>query len=299
MDFGRVTPAELEELDFKLPAEPLFNKKVLKGKPVKKPQAWLGCAKWGRKEWIGKIYPKGTKEAQFLPEYVRHFNSIELNATHYQIYGPDTISKWDAPAKGMEFKFCPKVPQAISHFSNLSPATAGPKTTSFLEGVLAFGKHLGPIFLQLSDKYGPAKRKALYDYLASLPTDLQFFLEVRHKEWYEDEAVRLELFEKLRELKVGAIITDTAGRRDCAHMHLTIPKIFIRFVGNSLHPTDYTRIDDWANRIKYWLDNGLQEVYFFMHMHDEALSPDLAAYLADRIEAVCGLQVKKPQFVKK
>ncbi|RBL89686.1 DUF72 domain-containing protein [Chitinophaga flava] len=298
MDFGRVTPAELEELDFKLPAEPLFNKKILKGKPVKKPLSYLGCAKWGRREWIGKIYPKGTKETQFLQEYVHHFNGIELNATHYQIYGPSTISKWDAAAKGIDFKFCPKVPQAISHFSNLSPAIAGPKTTAFLEGVLAFGQHLGPIFLQLSDRYGPAKRKALYEYLASLPTDLQFFLEVRHPEWYADEAVRLELFEKLQSLNIGSIITDTAGRRDCAHMHLTIPKIFIRFVGNSLHPTDYTRIDDWANRIKYWLDNGLQEVYFFMHMHDEALSPDLAVYLADRLEAVCGLKVKKPQFVK-
>ncbi|WP_160716080.1 DUF72 domain-containing protein [Chitinophaga solisilvae] len=296
MDFGRVTPAALEELDFKLPAEPLFNKKVLKGKPVKKPLAYAGCAKWGRKEWLGKIYPKGTKDAQFLHEYVKHFNSIELNATHYQIYGPPTISKWDAEAQGMDFKFCPKVPQAISHFSNL--VSAGPKTTAFLEGVLAFGNHLGPIFLQLSDKYGPAKREALYEYLASLPTDLQFFVEVRHPQWYEDEVARMDFFETLRKLKVGAVITDTAGRRDVAHMHLTIPKIFIRFVGNSLHPTDYTRIDDWANRIKYWLDKGLQEIYFFMHMHDEALSPELALYLADRLEAVCGLHVKKPRFVK-
>ncbi|MBS0028812.1 DUF72 domain-containing protein [Chitinophaga sp. 22321] len=296
MDFGRVPTPELSDIDFKLPAEPLFNKKILKGKPVKKPLAYLGCAKWGRKEWIGKIYPKGTKEANFLGEYVKHFNSIELNATHYQIYGPSTISKWDEKAAGMDFKFCPKVPQSISHFSNL--ISAGDKTTSFLEGVLAFGSHLGPIFLQMSDKYSPAKREYLYEYLASLPKDLQFFVELRHKDWYEDEAIRMELFNKLRELNVGIIITDTAGRRDMAHMYLTIPKIFIRFVGNSLHPTDYTRIDDWANRIKYWLDNGLKEVYFFMHMHDEAKSPELAVYLVDKMEAVCGIQVKKPQFVK-
>jgi len=296
MDFGRVPTPELSDIDFKLPAEPLYNKKILKGKPVKKPLAYLGCAKWGRKEWIGKIYPKGTKEANFLGEYVKHFNSIELNATHYQIYGPSTISKWDEKAAGMDFKFCPKVPQSISHFSNL--VSAGDKTTSFLEGVLAFGSHLGPIFLQMSDKYSPAKREYLYEYLASLPKDLQFFVELRHKDWYEDEAIRMELFNKLRDLNVGIIITDTAGRRDMAHMYLTIPKIFIRFVGNSLHPTDYTRIDDWANRIKYWLDNGLKEVYFFMHMHDEAKSPELAVYLIDKLEAVCGIQVKKPQFVK-
>ncbi|MCW3464686.1 DUF72 domain-containing protein [Chitinophaga nivalis] len=296
MDFGRVTPAELETIDFKLPAEPLFNRLVLKKKRLKKSLAFMGCAKWGRKEWIGKIYPPGTKEKAFLDEYVHHFNSIELNATHYQIYGPDTIAGWDARAAGMTFRFCPKVPQRISHYSNL--ISAGDLTTAFLEGVLAFGPHLGPIFLQLSDRYSPAKRANLYEYLATLPADLQFFVEVRHPQWFADEAIRQEFFETLQQLKIGAVITDTAGRRDCAHMHLTIPKIFIRFVGNSLHPSDYTRIDDWANRIRYWLDNGLKEVYFFMHMHDEALSPDLALYLADRLDKVCGLQIKKPQFVK-
>ncbi|WP_143306106.1 DUF72 domain-containing protein [Chitinophaga vietnamensis] len=295
MDFGRVPSSQLAEIDFKLAAEPQFNKQVLKGKRAKKPLLYSGCAKWGRKEWIGKIYPKGTRETQFLQEYVKHFNSIELNATHYQIYGPDTIRRWAEKAKGLDFRFCPKVPQSISHYSTL--INAGERTTEFLEGVLAFGKHLGPIFLQLSDKFSPSRRNNLYQYIASLPKDLQFFVEVRHPQWFEDEAIRLEFFDQLQKNNIGAVITDAAGRRDCAHMHLTVPKAFIRFVGNSLHPTDYTRIDDWANRIKYWLDKGLQELYFFMHMHDEALSPDLAAYVADKLEEVCGVAVKKPQFV--
>lgn len=277
MDFGRVPTATLADIDFKLTAEPVFNKKVLKGKPVKKPLIYTGCAKWGIKEWVGTLYPTGTKEARFLDEYVKHFNSIELNATHYQIYGAPTIAKWAEKAKGRHFKFCPKVPQTISHFSNL--VNAGDKTSAFLEGIMAFGDHLGPIFLQLSDKFGPAKRDNLYTYLRSLPTDLQFFLELRHPQWFADEAIRLELFETLRKLKIGAVITDAAGRRDVLHMHLPIPKVFIRYVGNSLHPTDYERIDDWVNRINYWVDNGLKECYFFMHMHNEATSPQLAEYM--------------------
>ena len=96
---------------------------------------------------------------------------------------------------------------------------------------------------------------------------------------------------------MGAVITDTAGRRDAAHMRLTIPKAFIRYVGNSLHPTDYTRIDVWINRMKYWLDHGLQELYFFMHMHDEATSPELTVYLVNKMNAVCGLNLMKPTFL--
>jgi len=130
-----------------------------------------------------------------------------------------------------------------------------------------------------------------------LPKDLQFFLEVRHPAWFAKEDIRQELFETLSSLNMGAVITDTAGRRDCAHMHLTIPKAFIRYVGNSLHPSDYTRTDVWVQRMKYWLDNGMEELYFFMHMHNEATSPELTVYLVDKLNKECGSSLVKPTFI--
>jgi uncharacterized protein YecE (DUF72 family) len=294
MEFGRVTENELKSIDFSLPAEPAANKSVL-NKSSQKPLVYLGCAKWGRKEWIGKIYPKGTKDVQFLDHYVQHYNSIELNATHYKVYSTAEISKWAKKAKGKDFKFCPKVTNSISHFSGFNNADY--LTTAFLEGVLAFGENLGPIFLQVSEKYSPNQRDKLYKYLRSLPTDLQFFLEVRHPDWFADKVINKELFDTLRSLNIGAVITDTAGRRDCAHMELTVPKTFIRYVGNSLHPTDYIRTDEWIKRMKYWLDNGMRELYFFMHMHDEAYSPELTVYLVDKLNAACGLNLQKPKFI--
>ncbi len=296
MEFGKVSEDELDAIDFSLPKEPAANKLVLTGKKAKHPKIYIGCAKWGRKEWIGKLYPKGTKDANFLEQYVKHYNSIELNATHYQVYGPAAISKWAAKAKGLDFKFCPKVPQIISHYSSFNNVDA--VTTSFLEGILEFKEHLGPIFLQVSERYSPAQRDKLYNYLRSLPIDLQFFLEVRHPDWFADKTIHKELFDTLRSLNIGAVLTDTAGRRDCAHMELTIPKAFIRYVGNSLHPTDYTRTEEWIKRLKHWLDNGLQELYYFMHMHNEATSPELTVYLVDKMNEELGLKLKKPQFIQ-
>jgi uncharacterized protein YecE (DUF72 family) len=296
MDFGRVPDKELTEVDFSLPPDPPLNKLVLKGKKAKDPQVYVGCAKWGRKEWIGKIYPKGTKEANFLDEYVKHYNSIELNATHYKLYKPADLKKWIDKTNGADFKFCPKVYQGISHFGSLKDKQL--LTDAFLEGIASFGKTLGPVFFQVSDRFGPKRKEELFDYLETLPKDVQFFLEVRHPEWFE-EPTRTELFEKLKKLKLGAVITDTAGRRDCCHMSTTIPKTFIRYVGNSLHPTDFTRIDAWVKRMKYWLDNGLQELYFFMHMHDEATSPELTVYLVEKLNKACGLNVQMPKFVGK
>jgi hypothetical protein len=95
MEFGRVKPEELAMVDFTLPADPKLTVDTLKAATFKKQlDVHVGCAKWGRKEWLGKIYPEKTKEANFLDEYVKHFDSIELNATFYQVYGPSTIEKW-------------------------------------------------------------------------------------------------------------------------------------------------------------------------------------------------------------
>jgi uncharacterized protein YecE (DUF72 family) len=138
----------------------------------------------------------------------------------------------------------------------------------------------------------------LFDYIASLPKDLQFFLEVRHPDWFAKEGIRDELFTTLKQMNIGAVITDTAGRRDCSHMHVTVPKVFIRYVGNSLHKSDYTRCDAWVQRMKHWQQQGMQEIYFFMHMHDEATSPELTVYLVDQMNKEMGLNLIRPKFIE-
>ena len=295
MEFGRVPEDELSTVDFSLPSEPPANKKILQGKKSKSSRVYLGCAKWGRQEWVGKIYPPKTKEKDFLDHYVKHYNCIELNATHYKLYGPAGIAKWAAKANGRDFRFCPKMYNAITHRGSLK--TKAFLTNEFLRGAIAFGNHLGPIFVQVSDVFSPKRKDELLGYLRNLPVDLQFFVEVRHPEWFSNTKIKRELFDTLHELNMGAVITDTAGRRDCCHMELTIPKAFIRYVGNSLHKTDFARCDAWVKRIRNWLQNGIEELYFFMHMHDEATSPELTVYLADRLNAICGLHLQKPQFV--
>ena len=295
MEFGRVQEIELDNIDFTLPADPHFNKAVLKGKKVNNPKIYIGCAKWGRTEWVGKIYPPKTKEKDFLQHYVQHYNCIELNATHYKIYGAEGIKKWADKAGDKDFIFCPKMYKGVTHFGSLKGKDA--IINEFFSGIVAFKKHLGPTFIQVSETFSPKRKEELFTFLRSLPTDMQFFVEVRHPDWFAKTEIRDEFFSTLTAINMGAVITDTSGRRDCAHMHLTVPKAFIRYVGNSLHPTDYTRVDDWIARMKFWLDKGIQELYFFMHMHDETYSPELTVYLVDKLNAACGLDLKKPVFV--
>lgn len=298
MEFGRVAPEELALVNFSLPADPQITIDTLAASNRQGGlQVHVGCAKWGRKEWVGKIYPPKTKDANFLDEYVKHFDCIELNATFYQVYGAETIAKWrNKAAINPDFRFCPKFSQSISHIRRLKNAEE--ITTSFYEGITAFGDKLGPLFLQLSDNFTPKSFPELKAYLEHLPTDVPVFVELRHKEWFSDEHSE-KVFNLFKDMNIGAVITDASGRRDCVHMHLPTPHAFIRFVGNSLDRTDYLRVDEWIDRIKQWADQDLQSVWFFMHQHDERYSPELSDYVSDQFNKKLGLNLMRPKFIGK
>lgn len=290
MEFGKVAYEKLSEIDFKLSKEPYTNANVLSNKKCSHPKFYVGLSRWGRKEYIGKLYPQGIKDKDFITEYMKHFNAIEFNATHYQLYQPEEIEKWKKLVSGTEFKFCPKFYQGISHKGGYADKQF--LTEVFLNSMKLFGTALGPIFLQVNDKFGPKKKQELFTYLESLPEDARYFLEVRHPDWFELREVQ-ELMATLEKLKIGAVITDTAGRRDACHMHLTIPKTMIRFVADGYNPIELKRLVDWMARINYWVESGLEEVYFFIHCRDEQYAPELAQYLIKGLNEKCQAGLKE------
>ena len=298
MDYGKVTAAELKKIDFSLPPDGKFTQKQFTGKRSKKLKVYVGCAKWGRPDWIGILYPEGTIQKAFLSEYVNHFNAIELNATHYKIYSPEKISKWAAAAKGKDFLFCPKITRSVSHFSDLGSDRAEELTDAYLSGISAFGKHLGPLFLQLSPKFSPQKKEALFTYIRNFPKDVKLNLELRHSDWFKDKEVREELFAFLEKEKRGTVITDTLGIREGVHMELTNSVAFIRYVGNSGDKSDKKRLNDWVERIQSWIENGIKEIYFFMHHPKERYSPETCAYMIEQLNKKCNLNLPLPEIIE-
>jgi uncharacterized protein YecE (DUF72 family) len=209
-----------------------------------------------------------------------------LNATHYKLFKPEEIQAWKAKVSlHSDFLFCPKVYNAITHVGTLRDKKF--LTDVFLDSLTYFGNNLGPIFLQMSDKFGPQRKDELVTYLRTLPKNYQFFLEIRHPEWFDVRSKNI--FSALQDLNIGTVITDAAGRRDVVHMHLTIPKVMIRYIGNNGHPTDYKRLSEWVERIMYWKESGLREVYFFVHSVDEAFSPELSYYMIQELNDKCKL----------
>lgn len=294
MEYGRVDEKLLNKINFKLPKDHPQTTAILAKQKTAKPNVYVGCAKWGRPDWVGKIYPKGTKATNFLEEYGKQFNCIEFNAIFYQLPTLEQVRNWKSKV-GKDFKFCPKFTEAITHRKRLKNVEH--ELNAFLEVVYELGKNLGPIFLMPHPQMGAKHLETIQAFLEMLPKDIDVYAEFRHKDFMEQPLMD-EMYTWLQKKKFGSVITDTAGVREGVHMRLTTPEAFIRFVGNSLHKSDYTRIDDWVQRIKQWNKDGLKECYFFMHQHEELYSPELCKYLIQELNKECGLSIKEPKFFK-
>ncbi|HNP17055.1 MAG TPA: DUF72 domain-containing protein [Fulvivirga sp.] len=292
MKFGDINPAELDQHQFILPVDHPDTSKVLsEGKGNVK--IYVGCAKWGRKEWVGDLYPAGTKDKDFLSEYVKHFNAIEMNSTFYSVKKAN-VQAWAEKAPD-DFKFSPKFNRSISHIKRLNE-DAYRYTDYFLDAISGFEHKLGASFLQVPDNFTSKYLDRLVAYIKQLPKELNLSVEFRHESWFEDPTICDETFQMLKEHNMGAVITDVATRRDVLHSRLTIPKAFIRFNGYGLHKTDYERLDNWVDLIQSWVGQGLEEVYFYAHQEDESFTPRTCDYLIEKLNKSGGYNIRKPQF---
>jgi uncharacterized protein YecE (DUF72 family) len=274
MDFGKLP--SVYQVDFRLPSEPPQNEQVLSANRSRSnPNLYIGPTGYNMKPWVGKWYPPGAVERHFLRHYGAQFNTIEHNTTHYRIPDLATIERWRT-AVPPDFRFCPKIPQSISHAADLGRSTSD--TAIFCEHIAALGTALGPCFMQLPPHFGPRDLLLLEQYISVFPKNIPLAIEVRHPSFFADAAAGEAFFDLLQAFGMHAVITDVAGRRDVAHMRLASATVLIRFVGNGLHPSDYERVKEWSARLAIWFEQGLEAAYFFTHEPDNLLAPELAAY---------------------
>lgn len=293
MEFGK--QSDLSKVDFTLPPDPLTNSAVLCSprSPAAHPlNFYIGATGWSVKEWVGKIYPKGTKTPEYLRHYTRQFNTIELNTTHYRIPDTFTVQHWFDEAAA-DFRFCPKVLQTISHAGDLG--VSGDLIQRFCEAMGGLGSKLGPCFIQLPPYFGVDRIRVLEAFLQQF--SLPVAVEVRHESWFSTAVNTVRLFELLEKYGASTVITDVAGRRDVLHMGLTSDVVLVRFVGNNLDPTDSTRLDDWAERLSDWFSRGLRACYFFTHEPDNLLAPDLAAAFYEKTKKIAGISSRGPKII--
>jgi uncharacterized protein YecE (DUF72 family) len=247
---------------------------------------YLGAPLWGQKTWVGTLFPKGTKQKDFLGAYSRVFNTVEGNTTFYAIPSPDTVQRWrDETPHG--FKFCLKVPQVISHHKRLVDSQGD--TDAFVERLRLLGSRVGPAFLQLPPTFGVKHLDALGDWLRGWPKNLPIAVEPRHADFFGNHEAEFDAL--LREHNAARCIFDTASlfsigsidpdvteaqrkkpRFPTRHTR-TGPFAFVRFVCQPDIESNRAWLTLWADHVARWLAAG-EDVFFFVHHPDDTFAPD-------------------------
>lgn len=266
---------------------------------------FLGCPVWSFKGWVGNFYPAGTRPGDTLKEYARRLTAIEGNTTFYAVPSSKTLEGWvrDTPES---FRFCPKLPKAISHQGRLGDKID--RAAAFLDALSGLGPRLGPAFLQLPPRYSPGQFEDLRAFLSAWPARARLAVEVRHPEWFDpphDEALDRLLSEHnmarvtidtrpIRSLDGDAALSGTVyqtlleARERKPDVPVTPKRTadfhFIRYIGHPDLTVNRPLLDEWGGYFAAEIGRGAQ-VFAFCHSPDNMLAPDLCRELHRRVSS--------------
>jgi uncharacterized protein YecE (DUF72 family) len=259
---------------------------------------YIGCAVWAYREWIGDLYPSGSRARDFLSLYSRRMTTVEGNTTFYSTPNAATVQRWhDETPTG--FQFCPKLPRYITHpksDSRIAPQLE--QAIAFLRLMQGLGDRLGPCFAQLPPSYSPHQFDDLAQFLAGWPSHAPLCVEVRHPDWFR-EPYESQLTELLRSHHMGRVLLDTRPIYDGPddpqvhserkkppvplHPIVTSNIVLIRYISHPDRDRNQDYLAEWVNAVTEWLRQGKQ-VYFFAHCPIEARSPQIAKSFQQSLE---------------
>lgn len=259
----------------------------------------IGCPLWGYKEWVGGFFPARTPQSDFLRIYSQKLTAVEGNTTFYATPSVETVARWVAEtAPG--FRFCPKIPRAISHSSLLENGEV--PLQFFIDRMRGLQERLGPMFLQLPPAFAPRQLGQLEAFLDFWPTDLRLAVEVRHPDFFTEELTET-LHTLLRRYHAARVMMDTRPIRVGSaeeqqvlqarerkpdlplHLALTTDFAFVRYIGHPKMEVNAPLLDEWARQMAGWLQKGVT-VYAFCHCPFEVHSPDICYELYRRVKAL-------------
>lgn len=166
----------------------------------------VGTSAFTAAGWETAFYPVGMKPADYLTYYTQKFDTVELNSTFYRAPSVATVTGWERKTPP-GFSLAAKIPQVITHEKILQNCDEDLK--QFIDTMDLMGGKLGPLLFQFgyfnnaAFKSGKEFLTRLAPFLARLPKDHRFALEIRNKHW-----LTAGFFKLLRDHNVAYALTD-------------------------------------------------------------------------------------------
>src|SRR5262249_49021527 len=144
---------------------------------------WIGTSGYSYPDWVGTLYPPGTRAGRMLAHYCRVFPLVELNFTFYR---PPTATMLTRVARQTPhgFQFLVKIPRILSHERQLAGLAP------FREAVAALherGRLLGLLCQLPQAAHHDRPGLAWLDALARELGTYRLAVEFRHRSWDNPE----------------------------------------------------------------------------------------------------------------
>ncbi len=150
----------------------------------------LGTSSWSDQ---GPFYPPGTKSADQLPFYARHFPIVEVNTSYYHVPRRSVVEKWvERTPEG--FVFDVKPPRELTSTPDVpggeAPEPDADLAALFLDSIqpLIEAKRLGAITFQFPPSYRNVEEHR--DYIRLLPElfpGIAIAVEFRRRDWLDED----------------------------------------------------------------------------------------------------------------
>ena len=214
----------------------------------------IGTSGWQYSHWKGSFYPEKINNDEMLEFYARHFDTVEINNSFYQLPSEETLDEWrDESPKG--FEFAVKASRYITHMKKLKDPEEG--AGNFLDRVTRLKKKMGPILFQLPPKWKKNPER-LEEFLKALPGKHRYAFEFRDPSWFDEE-----IYESLRRNNAAFCIYHLSGEQ--SPKEVTADFIYVRLHGpGEAYEGEYGKkgLSGWAGAIKAWRGEG-KDVYVF------------------------------------
>lgn len=242
----------------------------------------VGTSGYGYVEWVGPVYPPGTRADQFLARYASMFPTVELNFSYYRMPTAEQLARL-LEQGGPSLVFSVKANEALTH--KIDPAAWKDAASAFLEAIapLLDAGRLGALLFQFpfSFHYEPDRRRYLDGLLAEFG-GLPVAVEFRNHEWYNNRV--LDAFRARRVAMASLDLPSLKGLPPVMDV-ATASLAYIRFHGrngetwwgsDSASRYDYlytdAELEPWAGRVKALAERADRIlVYFNNHQRGQAV----------------------------
>jgi uncharacterized protein YecE (DUF72 family) len=235
----------------------------------------VGTSGWHYDDWRGPFYPDKLPKSKWFEHYARHFDTVEINNTFYQLPKEQTFKNWHKQAPD-RFLFTVKANRYITHIKRLKDAEE--PLGRFLERARLLENNLGPVLYQLPPNLHKDLDR-LGAFMQFLPKGRTAVFEFRHKSWFCED-----VYELLRESNAAFCIHDMPGVP--TPRTITSDVIYIRFHGSTgKYEGDYPEaaLRDWALWLKEHI-KGIHSVYAYFNNDIHAYAVRNAKMLREQIE---------------